>query len=432
MADAPAPTPQQRPNTAAGDPRLQALYRNVLTSLYTLIRSVKLYDPDNAVFQKPLNALLETVNKIILVENKLQLSIAENSFYMNGQLVRVDQGTLENMKFLATEMERRQVGGFALAKPGTLQDLKNFIWIFAKDQTESAGEDGVGSRKLTEMRLSRWTAIKEKLSNDDSGPVDRKKYVMTVYARMIVYMNAYLEEVRQGRPAPPVGKLGKLVQDMVDISRDRASQFMGMTSTGEGEQALTHHLVNTALIAMAFANELGLPPGRTRELGMAAMLSGVPLLRLAPEHRFVPEPEKLPAPVPAQLRQLRRLGASQTLTDLGPTRAGFMSALATAHAGTPYGKPTRDSRGRINLVIPEGDPLFFARIINICSFFDRITSTTPDHEAYGPDIALDLMWNQARWRFDPELLTVFMRVMAQQPFKMLSKKKGGVVDLAGV
>ena len=430
MADA---VPPERPTSSPGDPRLQGLYRNLLAGLYMLIRSVKLYDPENAVFQKPLNALLETVNQIIVVENRLIVSVVQGSFYVNGQLVRVDQASLENMKYLTSEMERRQVGGFTMNKAGNVQELKNFIWVFAKDQSDDAGEDGLTGRKLTAMRLTRWTAIKEKLtSQGDSGPVDRKKYVMTVYARMIVFINSYLDELRAGRPAPSVGKLVKLVQDMVDISRDRTSQFLGMTSSGDESQSLAHHLVNTSLITMAFASELGLSGARTRELGMAAMLSGVPLLRVAPEHRFVPEPEKLPAPLPYQLRQLRRAGASQTLTDLGPTRSGFMAALATAHQGQPYGKAARDARGRITLVIPECDPLFFTRIINICAYYDRVTSSTPDHEALGPDIALDLMWNQQRWRFDPELLAVFMRVMARQPFKLLSKKKAGVVDLAGV
>ena len=42
-----------------------------------------------------------------------------------------------------------------------------------------------------------------------------------------------------------------------------------------------------------------------------------------------------------------------------------------------------------------------------------------------------LMWTEMRNKFDPELLQVFMRVMAIQPVKVLSKRQQNV-SLAGV
>ena len=37
-----------------------------------------------------------------------------------------------------------------------------------------------------------------------------------------------------------------------------------------------------------------------------------------------------------------------------------------------------------------------------------------------------LMWTEMRHKFDPELLKVFMRVMAIQPIKVLSKRQQNV------
>ena len=36
--------------------KLQQLSRSVLSALYMLVRSVKMYDPDNAVFEQPADA----------------------------------------------------------------------------------------------------------------------------------------------------------------------------------------------------------------------------------------------------------------------------------------------------------------------------------------------------------------------------------------
>ena len=62
----------------------------------------------------------------------------------------------------------------------------------------------------------------------------------------------------------------------------------------------------------------------------------------------------------------------------------------------------------------------------ICDTYDALTSKRPFRDAYGPEIALMLMWTEMRHRFDPELLTVFMKVMAIQPVKILSKRQRSI------
>src|SRR3954447_9498244 len=74
--------------------KLQNLARSLVSGLYMLIRSVKMYDPDNAVFQKPLGQLQESVNSIITREGKLELVTVKDSFYLNNMLVKVDLNAL--------------------------------------------------------------------------------------------------------------------------------------------------------------------------------------------------------------------------------------------------------------------------------------------------------------------------------------------------
>ena len=62
--------------------KLQALARQLISGLYMLIRSVKMYDPDNAVFQKPLAQLEDTINTIIRRDGKLDLVGVKQSFYI--------------------------------------------------------------------------------------------------------------------------------------------------------------------------------------------------------------------------------------------------------------------------------------------------------------------------------------------------------------
>src|SRR5512132_1267150 len=96
--------------------KLQVLARSLVSGLYMLIRSVKMYDPDNAVFQKPLAQLMETINQIISKEGRLELVGVKDSFYLNNMLVKVDLNAIDNMRYLFNEMREKDVGGFTLMK----------------------------------------------------------------------------------------------------------------------------------------------------------------------------------------------------------------------------------------------------------------------------------------------------------------------------
>ena len=90
--------------------KLQTLARQIISSLYMLVRSVKMYDPDNAVFEKPMRSLQETINQIITKENRLDLVTVKESIYLNNMLVKVDLNALDNVRYLVGELRAKDVG----------------------------------------------------------------------------------------------------------------------------------------------------------------------------------------------------------------------------------------------------------------------------------------------------------------------------------
>jgi HD-GYP domain-containing protein (c-di-GMP phosphodiesterase class II) len=59
------------------------------------------------------------------------------------------------------------------------------------------------------------------------------------------------------------------------------------------------------------------------------------------------------------------------------------------------------------------------KIVAISATYDALTSERPFREAYGPEIAMTLMVGEMRYKFDPHLLRVFMKVMAIQTVKVM-------------
>ncbi|NVJ02213.1 hypothetical protein HV824_29410 [Myxococcus sp. AM009] len=404
--------------------KLQGLARSLVAGMYMLVRSVKMYDPENAVFQKPLHQLQDIINQIIGKEGRLELTGVKESFYLNGMLVKVDLNSIENQRYLLAELRSKDVGGFTLTKPVTVPDLKNFIWIFSKEQTAAADEDGLSNRKLLNMRVAKFSKLKEKLNKDLDNPgdqkVDRKKYAMTIYARAVFFLTKYLESVRAGKPIN-ASKALRLVQDFVDISYEQRTHFLGMTTMRREDDYLVYHQVNVCLMSVVFGAELGLTKPQLRDLGYIALFHDAGMATLSEElstKRGALTPEEKQTVQRAPLISVRNI-----LMEKGFSRSTLLRVVTTFEHKTDFGTAVRDSRGNIQMIIPKTNLGAYAKIIAICDAYDALTSKRPYRDAYGPEVALMLMWSEMRNKFDPELLAVFMRVMAIQPVKVLSKRQ---------
>lgn len=404
--------------------KLQGWARNVVSGLYMLIRSVKMYDPDNAIFSKPIGALAENINAVIQKEGRFELVTVKESFYLNNMLVKVDLNALDNVRYLVGELRAKDVGGFTLTKPISLQELQNFVWIFSKENPKDADEDGLAGRKLLNMKVAKWSRLKEKLDKDDldnptDQKVDRKKYAMTVYARAVFFLGKYMESIREGKPMG-TSKALRLVQDLVDICYDQKTHFLGMTTLKREVDYLVYHQVNVALMCIVFGAELGLTKAQLRDLGYIALFHDAGMSTIPEE--LSTKKGALSAEERALIQNAPLVTVRNILMEKGITRATLLRVVTTIEHKVDFGTAVRDAKGNIQMIIPKTTLGIYAKILAICDVYDSLTSKRPFRDAYGPEVALMLMWTEMRHKFDPDLLTVFMRVMAIQPVKVMSRR----------
>jgi HD-GYP domain-containing protein (c-di-GMP phosphodiesterase class II) len=404
--------------------KLQTAGRTLVSSLYMLVRSAKLYDPENEVFEKPLRQLQDTVNQIIAMDSKLELQGVKESFYLNSMLVKVDANALDNQRLLLTEMRAKDVGGFTLVRPVTPDELRNFLAIFAKDQALATEEDGLASRRLVQMKVTKYSKLKDKLEKDELEPddekVDRKKYAMTCFARAVFFLRRYDERMRQKKPMA-AARANRVVQDLVDVSYEQRSHFLGMTSMHEEADYHVFHQVNTCLMAIVFANELEFTKAQMRDVGVTALfhetgMSTLPEGLLTKPGALTPDEKHL---VQRSVLETTR----NTLAEKAYSRSSLTRLVATAEHKQEFGTAVKDSRGNVQMVIPKNQQSVFAKMVSICCVYDALTSKRPYRDPYGPEIALTLMWTEMRHKFDPELLRVFMKVMAIQPIRVLARNR---------
>jgi HD-GYP domain-containing protein (c-di-GMP phosphodiesterase class II) len=401
--------------------KLQRMARTLVSSLYMMVRSVKMYEPENEVFKKPLLTLQETCNQIVTVEGKLELVGVKDSFYLNNMLVKVEINAVENLRYLVSEMQAKDVGGFTLTRHVSMDDLKQFIRIFAQPDSGGGMDKFDSGPGLLSMTVTRWTKLQERLAADQSQvdlKVDRKRYALTLYGRAVFFLRRYLDSVREGRPISSSPAL-RIVQDLVDISFDQRTHFLGLTSARLDDDYLVFHQVNVALMSIVFGSELGFSKQQLRELGYIALfhdagMANLPATYYSKRGALTDEERKQIARVPL-------MSVRNTLMEKGFSHAALLRVVTTLEHKVDFGTPVRDARGGLQMVVPKGQLGVYAKVIAICDAFDALTSKRPFREAYGPEVAIMLMWSEMRHKFDPELLQVFMRVMALQPVRVLRR-----------
>ncbi len=409
--------------------KLQALGRSLIGGLYMLVRNVKLYEPENQIFTKPLEQLKDTINTILAMDEALNLQGAGEAFYLNNMLVKIDINSLDNVRYLLLEFERRNVGGFVLSQAVTIPELRNFIYIFSKESAEQVGEHGVSARKLQALKLRKWEKIQEILDQQDSDhqdrQVDRKRYALTVYARTVYYMRKYLAGLRGEGPVIAIRKGGRYVQDLVDLCHGHRTHFLGLTTLKSDDEYLCFHSVNVTLMAIVFGAELGLSKAQLRDLGLAALFHDLGMIDV--DENLLLKRSKLS---PAEARQVRRSPIYSVKRIL---RARQLNKLTIHRIITAYehksefGTPVKDLKGNVSFIVPKSDLSVYSKIIAIADCYDALTSRRPFRDAYSPEIALSLMWTELKPKFDPEYLKVFMDVMRLPSVRVLSDKGERIV-----
>ena len=409
----------QLENSRGYDKKLQDLGRSLVASLYMLIRNVKLYDSENAIFHRPLDQCRQTINTIVAMDGKVDLQAAGSSFYLNNMLLRMDSKSLENVRFLHKELEEKDVGGFLLDQSVSLSELRNFIFIFSKENAEQAGEQGVSAKKLVSLKLRRFKKIREILENQDEQDVnkrlDRNRYALLVYARAVLFMHKFMQGQRGQGPVIPIARAGRLVQDLVDVVSGHQSNFLGVMSLNHQSGDRSFHAVNVTLLSIVFGQESGLPKDRLRELGMVTLFHDIGCADV-PED-IMTKHEGLTEEDRQCLAMLRLYSVQRLLRMRDLSRRMLHIVVAAFDHRTEYGRAYKDLKGNVGMVEKLSELTVYSRILAITNCYDELVGL-----GYSPETALTLMNSEIKQRFDPNMLKRFLFMMKGLASRLLNEQ----------
>lgn len=398
------------------DAKVQQYGKQLLTLMYMLIRTVKIHDPDNAIFEKPLQQMRDIINFIVNKDGALNLILNESVVYLNNGFLRLDISSIENLKYIAEEMKARDLGGFAVDRPVTIEELKNFLFIFSKNVKGEVSEEGDPSRKLVSIKMSKYKKIKEILQGmeseaTDNVKIDRKKYSMVVYARSIQFIKNYVEFLK-GSGAPVSLNTGiRIIRDLVELCKSDTQNFIGVSTAKNENEYLYYHSVNTAMMNIIIGLELGLTKEQLTDCAMLGFIHDIGKIKVSDHILNKKEPltpierqeiAKIPLYTIKLLLRARTLDKNLMDRIIAISEYNIDFAKSLKNPEEIYKNPDRIARSPIGI---------YSRILSISHVYDALTSQRPWRRAYTVQEAVRIMAKDMLSKFDPFILRVFIRLM---------------------
>jgi putative nucleotidyltransferase with HDIG domain len=170
----------------------------------------------------------------------------------------------------------------------------------------------------------------------------------------------------------------------------------------EFDQYTTTHSMNVAVLAMALAESLELPPRDVRTFGVAGLLHDIgkvkiPLEVLTKPGRFTDEERALMNEHPAE--GARIILQSEEALDL-PAVVAYEHHIMLNGDGYPKLRYRRDCHRA-------------SKLVHVCDVYDALRTNRPYRDAWPQERALAYVEGRAGTEFDPELAGAFLRMMRQ-------------------
>jgi putative nucleotidyltransferase with HDIG domain len=206
------------------------------------------------------------------------------------------------------------------------------------------------------------------------------------------------------RPKECMEEVGELINQMARAFLEMPDLTLHvMGEKGDGDEVYYHGL-NTSILSMILAKELGLSMTEGRLLGLGSLVHDIGLMEI-PDRVLKKKPEEY-THAETELRKLHCEYGVRIAQHVGMPEVVQRIILEHHEMADGSGYP----RGLIRDTM---HPL--ARITSLVNYYDNLCNPSDISKAFTPHEALSLMFAQKRSRFDPAILQILIRSLGVYP-----------------
>jgi HD-GYP domain-containing protein (c-di-GMP phosphodiesterase class II) len=382
--------------------------RDFLFTLYSGLRALKLYPPENAVVQNSLQELQQISAELINRERELEVRASREFIFINSTRLRLDLDNYASFSRLLTIFRDAGIGAFSLVESPTARDWTVFLSLL-QSPTGKPGEDHSGElmERLSAAAVGAFVVGPPSSGDDDELLERSKEAAKRVYAQSVTATRDVIESVRMGQ-SPNLKKIKRVVQGIVDQILNEETSLMGLTTLRDYDEYTFVHSVNVCIFAVALGRKLGFNRRQLYDLGMAALMHDIGKSRIPLD--ILTKPGSLSEEEWVMMQHHPWMGALALVGMRGHSEFPYR-AMVVAYEHhmktdlTGYPKPVRDRTMSI-----------FSRIVAVADGFDAATSRrTYQLEPYSPADALAEMCRNPRRGMDPVIVKAFVSMVGHYP-----------------
>jgi len=398
------PTANEEMSTGAKSKAIHQLAVEMVLRLNVILKSARIYSPNNLLVQKQIRVLLGLIRKALTEAGEARLQARAGSLFFNGLRLKYGYANYPFFKSILEEFRKRQIGGVRFEKEITEADLETLIIILIQREHEleqpfealAAEADRQG---LTRVRLEKM------------APADLAQDLEKSSARAYFLGLTHLNDAFEGKGGDEKFRLGttrRLMQSIFNSISSNESFVQGLTNIKNFHEYTLNHSLNVCVLSIALGRRLGLDRKELVDLGISAFFHDFGKLDTPKE--ILEKPAKLDE----REREIIEKHPYQGAGKLVRFKEFAGLPLQAIHVAMEHhikedltGYPRYLWRQSVNL---------FSKIVKIADFFDAVTTQRVYRTRhFTRDEALTLMLAQSGKEFHPLLLKEFVKMMGVYP-----------------
>ncbi len=390
----------------------QGLGRELISQLYVMLRTCRIYSPDNENYERQLDKFYHILAEAFETTDLVSLTTVEGYLFFNEERLRTSLDGYLAAKYLQESFETFQIAGFRFECGIVMSTLGALFEILSGLNPTEDGENLTQLKeKTSEVDLPFFSLVPlMRLSSSKSKArtiLEKKQLARKSFSNAISAVGEIVAQSSSDKPIH-VSRVKRVVHSLVDQILGDETYLLELTALKHFDDYTFVHSVDVCIYAITLGFRLGFTRPMLAELGFAAMFHDIGKKKIPVD--LLNKPSKLQGPDWDLVHEHPAYGAELIGKTMNLDRHTARAILvAFEHhknldgSGYPYVNRTEE----INL---------YSRIVAICDFFDALTSGRKYQKKNSRfDLAVREMLRHSGTKFDPFLLKAFVNVIGIYP-----------------
>ncbi len=376
------------------------------STLRRAVANVHLYPKGHPQGELALDMLTETAGALTAGNDQVVLSMMDNAFYLDRQLL--PQASLE-YRDVYRLLHGHGLDSISIVGRATTGDLAELAAFLAAEGSDVPAE---GTVLLNERPYNRSELLKHAAMSE----------IRHSYAASLDFLHGVADSMGTEDGGADISDAVWTVEDLLEKVLLQPGASLLLSTLKTHDEYTFYHSINTSLLALTVGQAIGIEHDQLVELGVGALLHDLGKIRVPVE--IIQYPGRLDDAMWTEIKRHPHEGAQAILAGSG--RGQEIAALVALEHHARYdlgGYPTVARRERLHL---------YSRITAICDVYDALTTRRAYKRALPPAAALKIIMNGSGSQLDPDLVQIFLSILGIFPAGSLLRLDTGEVAVVVV